>query len=288
MFKLSSICAGLVLSMALAGNALAAGSAASTGGTEATVVPSQIISLTTSEGHSVSVEVDGYGAFKDAYFKPAGFEEADTTYEAMTFFSTEMQYLATSLVAGGKSRAVNVNLPSPTRTSSKFPLAKGSVRVVLAQELKEIPGGVTLYQTYTLRNRTAQPITVGLTRYHDVDLNHSGSTSDDVAGTVNDVLGAIDVAASATKLKPMVQIYTTSGTDIGATVRGFNELKSGIFNQGEIPVDWYGTVGNDANADGRSDFGFDLAAAAGSKIVVPVGRKVKLVVRTNFIVRNFR
>jgi hypothetical protein len=286
--KLFLMAAGAVASMVLAGSALAGDvlkpSQMEAPATEMAVVGQSgavgVLTLTTPEGHTVTVTVDGYGAFNSALFTPLGFPQAQTTSVAHTFFSPEMQFMRRDLYGD-----TPVTQDSSSSAVSYFTMS--GVKFRLRQVLQRISGGVSLVQSYTMVSTLKNQFKANLVRYHDVDMMHSGTPDDDVGVSFLTGAGAIDPLGSKIKRKPTLLLASSGGgRDKGWAVRRYAELNAAIVGTGEIPEAWRGIVSDDADLNGEADVNYDLAVAAAREATLVYNRAVKVTFRTNFLLHN--
>ncbi len=241
--------------------------------------PVGVLTTTTPEGNSVTVTVDGYGAFNSAFFTPVGLPQAQTTSIAATFFSPEMQFMRRDLY--GDTLVTQV---SDTSVLSTYTMS--GVKFRLRQALQRIPGGVVLIQAYTMVNTKKTKVKASLVRYHDVDMMHSSTPDDDVGVGSASIggAGAIDPLGSKSKRKPAILLASSGGgANTGWAVRRYAELNSAISGTGEIPLEWRNLVSDDADSNGEADTNYDVAVAAAREVTLPYNRAVKATFRTKFL-----
>ena len=245
-----------------------------------------LVSLTNGSGdRSLSVNVDGYGAFGTdmdsvgAVFDPTGpIGPSTTTYSSAIFFSPVLDFMAT----GGLSGRPVVPFTSTTPSSATSTFDAGNFRVVLTQSVRRTENGSTLTQTYEIRNLLSSTRTFSIVRFVDGDLQFDSSISDFGSASADGrTLSEFDAGDNPQAASTYLGITDSGGSPYGFTIQqypydGFIREFSGI------PAADDGHVFNDSDGDRITDFGYDVTLSLASVFMTAGNETVTYTTTTRF------
>lgn len=230
--------------------------------------PTAVLSATSSMG-TATVTVDGAGAFQDAL-----------VYTNADGLTADLSWRSALFIDGTQIEANDVKQKSTQKAVSSFAL--GSLQVKLVQQLlpAALAGGYVLDQQYKLSNPGTEPVTLNLLRYNDSDMYDLPTNTflgdfgyQPQGGSYNYIVS--DVAPTPASLTQYIGVKF-SGGDV-ATRRAVRVCCS---NYTDISPEENNTVPNDADQDGISDTGMDMAIAAQAPVTVPPGGSVTVKMKT--------
>jgi len=222
--------------------------------------PTAVLSQSSPSG-TAQVTVDGAGNFTEAL-----------VYAIADGVTYDMSYSSSLYFDGVRYVIQDVTQSSGSKAKSSFMV--GSLQVDLKQSLSvgDLAGSYQLTQVYTLANPGTEPVSVNLMRYNDSDLGDFGYQPP--GGRLSYILS--NNAPLPGAITGYVGVKLTGGANTMRVVRFCCE------NVSDITAEENNTVPYDADGDGLSDSGTDMAINNQTSVVVPAGGSVKVKSTTLF------